>query len=85
MHGNVWEWCADWYGKDYYRQSPGNNPTGPASGASRVLRGGAWSNVGGPDELRCANRSHHPPFRVRKYYGFRVAMTLTGQPIHEKT
>ena len=40
--GNTWEWVADWYKGDYYRNAPNRNPKGPASGDRRVLRGGSW-------------------------------------------
>jgi formylglycine-generating enzyme required for sulfatase activity len=54
LAGNVWEWVADWYGEDYYGESPGRNPKGTQSGELRVLRGGAWGY--GPGVLRAAFR-----------------------------
>ncbi|MBZ0095330.1 MAG: formylglycine-generating enzyme family protein [Sulfuricella sp.] len=42
MHGNAWEWVADWYDENYYARSPGDDPPGPASGKVRVRRGGSW-------------------------------------------
>jgi formylglycine-generating enzyme required for sulfatase activity len=42
MSGNLWEWCQDWYGAVYYEESPKDNPQGPKTGTSRVLRGGSW-------------------------------------------
>ena len=71
--GNVWEWCADWYGDDYYANSPGSDPSGPSSGTSRVLRGGSWSNA--PRSCRAANRSRYAPDARSDVIGFRVCVS----------
>jgi len=55
MHGNVWEWTADRYDKNYYRGAPRRNPPGPERGDERVIRGGSWAfDI---DSMRAANRA----------------------------
>jgi formylglycine-generating enzyme required for sulfatase activity len=71
MSGNVWECCEDWYGENYYAQSPRENPRGPLSGLSRVLRGGSW--FAPLDSARCAFRGWSDPVDRGGALGFRVA------------
>jgi hypothetical protein len=74
MHGHMWEWCWDWYGKDYYRQSPADDPQGPSSGSLRIERGGdGWSHD--PPHLRSAFRDHQVPSLRFRDLGFRVTRT----------
>ena len=74
MHGNVWEWCHDYYGEDYYQQSPEKDPTGPTSGSSRVLRGGSWSSS--TRHSRSANRDRNDAVSRYYFFGFRLVREL---------
>lgn len=70
MHGNVWEWCADWHGP--YLEGPQVDPAGPDSGTGRVLRGGSGNNGG--RSARSAYRGAGEPGRRGNVVGFRLAL-----------
>ena len=74
MSGNVWEWCWDWYNKDFYLTESGDNPKGPERGTERCLRGGSWDSS--QYSLRSANRLKDTPYKKTEFYGFRLARTV---------
>jgi formylglycine-generating enzyme required for sulfatase activity len=79
MHGNVAEWCADSYLKDYYRKSPGKDPPGPKGGDLRVYRGGSWLDDG--KDCRSAARNSSLPTFKGSAYGFRVVLVIRASAV----
>ncbi len=77
MHGNVWEWCQDWFSEKYYGQSPGVDPAGPLEGSDRVDRGGSWYYAA--VLCRSAYRDRYGPSSRVDDLGFRVARSLSGK------
>lgn len=74
MHGNVNEWCRDWFQKDYYEKSPTNDPQGPDFGTHRIARGGSWCY-----QIYCARaayRGAYPPDKRNIMTGFRVVLEV---------
>ena len=82
MSGNVWEWCQDFWDSEYYRHSPSNNPRGPETGNSRVVRGGSWSYY--PEYCRSAFRNSLHPDNRYYYVGFRVCRVLGELPNRQR-
>jgi len=83
MHGNVGEWCQDWFARDYYEKSPKDDPPGPANGAAnalsgptRVWRGGSLGSD--PAVCRSANRCAAVPGDTSTNIGLRVVLTVAG-------
>jgi formylglycine-generating enzyme required for sulfatase activity len=78
MHGNVGEWCSDWYDPAYYGNATEKDPSGPSSGKFKVVRGGAWNSDGA--SLRCANRNSLNPDVKLNSIGFRCVKDYLAQP-----
>jgi len=76
MHGDVWEWCSDWYASNYYQESPADDPQGPSGGQERVLRGGSFANPG--EYGSSADRGFQDPMARRNNYGLRVVFNAAS-------
>ena len=77
MHGNLFEWCADRFDRNYYRSSPVDDPLGPQSGTYRVIRGGDWYS----DARDCRSAFRYADVPEGRFYalGFRVVCELASK------
>jgi formylglycine-generating enzyme required for sulfatase activity len=74
--GNAWEWVNDWFSGNYYQNSPSQDPTGPAGGQYRIVRGGSWGNY--PGRVRVSLRNYVPANQRSLNYGFRCGLEEVG-------
>jgi uncharacterized protein (TIGR02996 family) len=74
MHGNVYDWCSDWFDEDYYKNSPAQDPPGPVSGTRKVLRDASWADRA--EACRAANRNRQAPGDRNMHVGFRVVCVV---------
>lgn len=77
MHGNVFQWCQDWFGDDYYQKAPAEDPQGPEQGSTRSMRGGCWSSD--PWICRSARRFGDTPQNKDNFIGFRVVLVPSAK------